>query len=182
MNKVVVACFGDQASIDQIQELAVASDVIAVALDFGGAVTLGAMRDVALTAGAARCHAIDVREEFARDLLLPAIRSRAYADPTAAFTALAPAFASRTLEGIAALEHATVVPPARVVVSARPLSPPSADALHLDIQFEDGVPVSINGVPMTLTELMESLETITGEPALCVLEREMTRSRTPHIA
>jgi argininosuccinate synthase len=53
---------------------------------------------------------------------------------------------------------------------------------HFDLTFVDGLPTAINGVTMTLPELMESIETITGEPALCVIEREMTRSREPHIA
>jgi argininosuccinate synthase len=48
---------------------------------------------------------------------------------------------------------------------------PAVDPIHLDIRFDDGVPVSINGVEMTLTELLESIETITGEPALGVLQR-----------
>jgi argininosuccinate synthase len=41
----------------------------------------------------------------------------------------------------------------------------------VDIRFEAGVPVAINGVEMNLTELLESIETITGEPALAVLQR-----------
>jgi hypothetical protein len=31
---------------------------------------------------------------------------------------------------------------------------------HLDVQFEEGVPVSVNGVPMALPELIESVSTI----------------------
>jgi len=39
----------------------------------------------------------------------------------------------------------------------------------LAIGFENGVPVSVNGVGMKLVELMESLATITGrEPAAAV--------------
>jgi argininosuccinate synthase len=182
MNKVVVACFGDQASADRITELSATSEVIAVAFDFGGAVSLAATCDVALAAGATRCHALDVREEFARDVLLPAIRFRTYADPTAAFAALAPAFAARKVEEIAALEHASALLPRDVAVASRSLPPSFTAPVHLDIAFEDGLPVAVNGVPMMLTELMESIETITGEPALYVLDREMTRSREHQIA
>jgi len=35
-------------------------------------------------------------------------------------------------------------------------------AAHLEISFESGLPVAINGVPMTLTELIESVTTIAG--------------------
>ena len=57
----------------------------------------------------------------------------------------------------------------------------AVEPLHLEITFHEGLPVSVNGVEMTLTELMESIETITGEPALRVLDREMTRSRAPEL-
>lgn len=36
-------------------------------------------------------------------------------------------------------------------------------AAHLDIAFEGGVPVAINGVPMALQELLESLSLIAGQ-------------------
>ena len=38
---------------------------------------------------------------------------------------------------------------------------PDAPA-HLEIAFEAGLPVAVNGVPMTLTELIESVTTIAG--------------------
>ena len=181
--RVVIACFGDEPSAELIRCHATGAEVIAVALDFGGAVTLAAMRDVALAAGATRCHAFDVREEFAREMLLPALRARAFVDPTDAFAALAPEFARRKLVAIAELENAGVISPDVVVVPSRPLTRPSAEPLHLNIAFDaDGVPASINGVPMTVTELMESIETITGERAVHVLDREMARLRQPQLA
>jgi argininosuccinate synthase len=42
--------------------------------------------------------------------------------------------------------------------SKRPLDAPA----HLEIAFESGLPVAVNGVPMTLTELIESVTTIAG--------------------
>jgi argininosuccinate synthase len=39
-------------------------------------------------------------------------------------------------------------------------------AAHLDVQFEGGVPVSLNGVPMTLVELIESVSLIAGQYGL----------------
>lgn len=182
MQRVVVACVGDEQSTETIQQLASSSEVIAVALDFGGAVPLTAMREYALSAGAVRCHALDVREEFARDCVLPALRARAFADPAVAFGALAPAFVARKLADIAQVENAVVITPDPVNVSTRPVPSAATAPLHLEIAFRDGLPVSINGVEMTLTELMESIETITGEPALYVLDREMQRSREPELA
>jgi argininosuccinate synthase len=39
-------------------------------------------------------------------------------------------------------------------------------AARLDLSFEDGVPVSLNGVPMTLVELIESVSLIAGQYGL----------------
>lgn len=175
--RVVVACFGDEQSARCIQGLAATADVIAVALDFGGTATLAAMRDLALTAGAVRCHALDVREEFAREALLPALRAGLVADPAFTVPQLAASFTRKKLEEVAQFEHADVCSPDPVMIARRSLVRPSNAPVRLNIDFEDGIPTSINGVPMTLAELMESIETITGESALCVLDREMTRSR-----
>jgi argininosuccinate synthase len=142
-----------------------------------GGVPLGAARDAALAAGAARCHALDVREELARECLIPALHRRTHQDPVVASQVLALSFVRRKLEEVARLEDAGVVMPAPMSVAPRPLPPAAADPIHLHIDFRDGVPVSVNGIEMTLTELMESIETITGEPALRVLDREITRSR-----
>jgi argininosuccinate synthase len=175
--RVVVACFGDEASTSTIQQLVHTADVIAVAFDLGGVVPLGAMRDAALAAGALRCHALDVREEFARECLIPALHHRAFAAPAEAVTVLAPAFARRELQEIGQLEDAAVIAPETVAISPRPVPRVTIDPARVHIEFANGFPVSINGVEMTLTELMESIETITGEPALHVLDREMNRSR-----
>jgi argininosuccinate synthase len=171
--KIVVACFGDAHSAATIQQLAATNEVIAVALDFGGAVSLVEMRDRALAAGAARCHALDVREEFARESLLPALHAREFTDPSEALLTLAPSFATRKLQAVAALEQAPVLTPDAVAVPSRPLSKAAVDPLYVDIRFEEGVPVAINDVEMPLVELLESIETITGEPAFAVLNRQL---------
>ena len=181
-NRVVVACFGDDQSRDLIEQLARTAEVIAVALDCSGAVSLAAIREMALAAGATRCHALDVREEFAREMLLPAIRARAGVDPMAIVAALAPEFAARKLDEIGVLERAAVVRPDSANVQSRPLQRPVAEPQVLEIAFADGVPVSVNGVHMPLTELIESIETITGEPAMDVLNREMTKCPEPQTA
>ncbi len=171
MSKVVMACFGDQKSTAAIEQWAMSADVIAVAFDFGGAVSLNDMRDLAVAAGAVRCHALDVREEFAREILVPASRAGLVTDPVAAIRGLAAPFVAGKLQEIALAEKAVCVLPEHVHVVPRPVSRPAIDPLYVNIRFEAGVPVAINGVDMTLTELLESLETITGEPALAVLQR-----------
>ena len=47
------------------------AEVIAVTVDLGQGSELEAVRDRALAAGAVRAHVLDVREEFARDYVLP---------------------------------------------------------------------------------------------------------------
>jgi argininosuccinate synthase len=171
MSKVVMACFGDQKSTAAIEQWAMSADVVAVAFDLGGAVSLNDMRDLALAAGAVRCHALDVREEFAREVLVPACRAGLVTDPEATMRGLAAPFVAGKLQEIALTEKAVCVLPEHVHVVPRPVSRPAIDPLYVNIRFEAGVPVAINGVDMTLTELLESLETITGEPALAVLQR-----------
>ncbi|HUE90265.1 MAG TPA: argininosuccinate synthase domain-containing protein [Vicinamibacterales bacterium] len=181
MSKVVVACFGDPDSARVIAELASRAEVIAVAFDFGGAVSLSDMRDLALAAGAARCHALDVREEFAREVLVPASRSGLFADPVSALAGLAAPFVAGKLQEIAGAEQAVCMLPEHVHVPRRAVAQPVIDPLHVSIRFEDGLPVAINGVDMTLTELLESLETITGEPALAVLQRACRDEPAPQL-
>jgi argininosuccinate synthase len=47
----------------------------------------------------------------------------------------------------------------------------SADAAHLEILFEAGVPVAINDVPMSPVELLESLALIAGRHGVGYFER-----------
>ena len=171
LTKVVVGCFGDADSLEIVRQLASSAEVVAVAFDLGGAVPLRDLSEAARAAGASRCHALDVREEFARESLLPALRSGTIQDPQRAFATLAPPYVTRKLQELAAIEQAVCLPPDVIELPLRALVKAAVAPIHLDIRFVDGVPVSINGVDMTLTELMESIETITGEPALDVLQR-----------
>jgi len=49
------------------------AEVVTVTLDVGQGVELDAVRERAIAAGAVRAHVLDVREEFARDHILPAL-------------------------------------------------------------------------------------------------------------
>jgi argininosuccinate synthase len=182
MKKIVVACFGNQQSLDRIAQLSRDADVIAVAMDLSGCMPLSAIRDSALAAGALRCHALDVREEFARECLIPVLHTRAGAHTSTAVNSRIAAFIALKIAEIAGLEAADEDPGPPEVLWTRPLPAPSARPVQLDVRFEDGVPVAVNGVEMTLSELVDSLETITGEPALQVLEREFTRLHEQSIA
>jgi argininosuccinate synthase len=171
-NRLVLAFFGDDDSRGAVQHWSAAAEVVAVAIDLDGRVPLTELRDGALAAGAARCHALDVREEFAREALLPVVRAGGMEDTAASFGARARVFVARKLRDIARLEHAAVVPPDRVTPLTKAVKPAPVPPQRLDITFEAGVPVAVNGIPMTLTELLESVETITGQPAVTVLQRE----------
>lgn len=171
MTRVVAGYLGDEASLNAIREWAARAEVIVVALDLDGRVSLTELHDAALAAGATRCHALDVREELVRDALVPALRARVFADPFDAFTVVAQSLVARKLSELGEMERATLVLPAPSPV-ARSIPPAAPLAPRLSIGFDNGVPISVNGVPMPLTELMDSVETITGESALAVLHRE----------
>jgi len=55
-------------------------EVVTLTLDLGQRDELDAVRERALAAGAARAHVLDVRESFARDYLVPALRAGAACD------------------------------------------------------------------------------------------------------
>jgi argininosuccinate synthase len=221
------------------------AEVIAVTMDLGQGRELNQIRERAVGAGAVRCHVLDVREEFARDYILPALQAGAmYEERYPLATALGRPLIAKKLVEIAQMENATaiahgctgkgndqvridvsaramdpkikVIAPARVWGMTRPeeieyarvrnvpvpttksspystdenlwgrsiecgvledpwneppddiyaLTKSPADApdapAYVEIEWEKGVPVAVNGVSMPLTELINSLETIAG--------------------
>ncbi len=221
------------------------AEVIAVTLDLGQGGELNQIRERAMAAGASRCHVLDVREEFARDYILPALQADAlYEERYPLATALGRPLIAKKLVEIAQMENAsaiahgctgkgndqvridvsaraidprmTVVAPARewdmtraeeieyarvrrVAVSATSESPYSTDQnlwgrsiecgvledpwneppddiytltkspasapdvpAYVQIEWQSGVPTAVNGVEMSLVELIGSLETIAG--------------------
>jgi argininosuccinate synthase len=221
------------------------AEIIAVTLDLGQGRELNQIRERAIATGAIRCHVLDVREEFARDYILPALQADAlYEERYPLATALSRPLIARKLVEIAHMENATaiahgctgkgndqvrldvsaraidpaidVIAPARVwgmtrteeiayararhvpvpTTVASPYStdqnlwgrsiecgvledpwnePPEdiytltkspADApavpAYVEIEWQDGVPTAVNGVEMSLVELINSLETIAG--------------------
>ncbi len=221
------------------------AEIVAVTLDLGQGRELDEVRERALAAGAIRCHVLDVREEFARDYILPALKANAlYEEKYPMATSLGRPLIAKKLVEIAHIERATAIAhgctgkgndQVRIDVSARAIDPqirviapariwgltrtdemayaeqrgipvpasvespystdsnlwgrsiecgvledpwqeppeeiytltrPAADSpdqpAYVEISFEEGVPVAVNGVPMSLTELIESLSTIAG--------------------
>lgn len=221
------------------------ADIIAVTLDLGQGRELNEIRERAMATGAIRCHVLDVREEFARDYVLPALQADAlYEERYPLATALGRPLIAKKLVEIAHMEHATAIAhgctgkgndQVRIEVSARAMDPgiaviaparlwgmtrqeeiayarvrhvpvpvtasstystdqnlwgrsvecgaledpwnePPEDlytltkspaqapdtGAYVEIEWERGVPVSVNGVALPLTELIDSLGTIAG--------------------
>jgi argininosuccinate synthase len=225
------------------------AEVVTVTLDLGQSGDMNEIRTQALSAGAARAHVIDAREEFARDLVLPSLKAGALSDtryPMA--TALTRPLIAKTLVSIAAIEDASQVAHGAIGRDRRRLAQPistlnptlkeiacaeeagfianAGEAMpanriddnlwgrtigrrgddgsreadeslfkitrrldeapvkpaHVEIEFERGAAVGINGVTMRLGELIESLKTIAGEHGVGRLDRikvkpDGTRSR-----
>jgi argininosuccinate synthase len=108
--RVVLAYAGDLASSAAIPWLAETHgvDVIAVSLDIGQGRDLAELRARALACGARRAHAIDARDEFARDVLLPSLHMARDGMPDA-IAALPRPFIARKLVEIAGIEDAPAV-------------------------------------------------------------------------
>jgi argininosuccinate synthase len=121
-SRIVLAYAGDLESSVAVPWLAETQDaeVVAVTLDFGQSRELEGIRDRALTLGAVRAHVLDVREEFARDYLLPALEADALYDGGRRLaSALAHAAIARKLVEIADIEQAERVAHAGVTSAAR---------------------------------------------------------------
>ena len=247
MDKIILAYSGGldtSVAIPWLQERFDA-DIIAVTMDLGQGRELDDVRERALAVGAKRAHVIDLREEFARDYILPALQAGAlYEGKYPLATALGRPLIAKHLveigriEGSKTIAHGCtgkgndqvridvsaralepqvkVIAPARIWGLTRPEeiqyakernipvpatvdSPYSTDsnlwgrsiecgcledpwceppddiylltkspaeapdvAAYVEIEFEMGVPVKINGVAMGLVELISSLETIAG--------------------
>jgi argininosuccinate synthase len=171
VKKIVTAYLGtgeDRAAIRRLSERTEV-EVIAVALDVGGGHGLRELHDEARAAGAVRCHVFDASDEFARACLVPAIhvpdeRSDDVVD------AAAREFIARKLFEVANLEGAVDVQLAERTTLAghgrRPSGSTPDRAARVDIRFEHGVPVSVNAIPMSVVEVMDSLATIAAAHAL----------------
>ncbi|MBI2828420.1 MAG: argininosuccinate synthase [Acidobacteria bacterium] len=229
MRERIVLAYGGGLPISAvISWLAEAYDaeIVTLTLDFGQGRDLEEIRDRALAAGAVRAHVLDVREEFARDFVLPALQAGALyegRDPMAAALGR-PLIAKKLLE-IASIEQATATahgcigmdqkrmdasaralnPDIRVIAAARALAPPHSTHANLwgraytvtrppaeapdtpacvEISFERGVPAAINGVPMALAELIESLSIIAGRHGvgrIAEAERDVAGVRVRHV-
>jgi argininosuccinate synthase len=86
------------------------AEIIAVTMDLGQGKELEEVRDRALSAGAIRAHVLDLREEFARDYILPALKADAiYEDRYPMATSLGRPLIGQKLVEIAEIEQATAI-------------------------------------------------------------------------
>lgn len=223
------------------------AEIVTVSLDLGQGRELDEIRERALAAGAVRAHVLDVREEFAREYILPALKANAlYEERYPLATALGRPLIAKKLVEVARIEGTTTIAHGctatgtgndrvRIDVSARAIEagitviaparvwgltraqrvdyarahgvpvPAAADnpyridtnlwgrsiecggledpwqepaeeiytltraaaagpdrPAYVEVGFAAGVPVAINGVPMSFTELIDSLTTIAG--------------------
>src|SRR5206468_5094598 len=104
MERIVLAYSGGLGTSVAIPWLAekYGAEIVAVTMDLGQGRGLEDVRDRALAAGAVRAHVLDVREEFARDYILPALQADAiYEDRYPMGTALGRPLIARKLVEIA---------------------------------------------------------------------------------
>jgi len=248
MDRIVLAYSGGLDTSVAIPWLAekYRAEIVTVTMDLGQGKELDDARERALALGAVRAHVLDLRGEFARDFVLPALQAGAvYEERYPLATALGRPLIAKHLVEIARLEGATVVAHGcgtekgndaiRIDLAVRALNPeldvlaplglwdvtkqekvafakkrgipvpvgadspyttdvnlwgrsieygvlddpwlePPDDVYlltraprdapdipaYVEIEFEHGVPVAINGVSLSLVELISSLETIAG--------------------
>jgi argininosuccinate synthase len=225
MTRVVLAYSGGVDNSSGIGWLkgAHGAEVVVVTLDLGQGGDLEAVRDRALALGAARAHVLDLRDEFARGYILPALRADAlYEDRYPLEAALAWPLIARKLVDIAGIEQASAVahggsatgapsplhttirsvgagldvialprsesspalavssnlwgrsvdcsriddpwgePPEHLYTLTKTGAECPNEPAYVELTFEQGTPVAINGVAMPLVDLIISLRTIAG--------------------
>lgn len=248
MDRIVLAYSGGLDTSVAIPWLAekYRAEIVTVTMDLGQGKELDDARERALALGAVRAHVLDLRGEFARDFVLPALQAGAvYEDRYPLATALGRPLIAKHLVEIARLEGASVVAHGcgtekgndaiRIDMAVRALNPdlevlaplgvwdvtkqekvafakkrgipvpagadspyttdvnlwgrsieygvlddpwlePPDDVYlltrapreapdmpaYVEVEFERGVPVAINGVTLSLVELISSLDTIGG--------------------
>ena len=112
MNKPVVLAFAGglhaSAAIPWLIDT-MGVEVVTVTLDVGQGHELGELRARALDCGATRAHVVDARDDFARDVLFPSLRTAPADEARNAITALAWPLIARKLVEIARIENAGAV-------------------------------------------------------------------------
>jgi argininosuccinate synthase len=112
MSAIVLAYSGGFRSSVALRWLADTghTDIVTVTLDTGQGEDLGAIRGRALSLGAIRAHAIDAREDLAREYLLPSMHVGAFGDGRyPSIDQVAWPLVARTLVEVAAIEGARSV-------------------------------------------------------------------------
>jgi argininosuccinate synthase len=146
MKRIVVAYSGGletSAAIARLAERASSdgTEVVAVILDLGRRDELVDERERALALGAVRCHVVDVREDFVRRYILPALQAGAFADERfPMITAIARPLIAKSAVDIARMEGAGAV-----LYGGSDLNRASLDALvrSLNPDLESIVPARI---------------------------------------
>ena len=220
MTRIVLAYSGGLETSIAIPWLAAQhrAEIIAVTVDLGqGKERLEEIRDRALATGALRAHVVDVRDAFARDYVVRALKAGILGGLSPVAASLAhPLIAQKAVE-IAGIEQAAIVAhgdpagavspldrtlraidPALTVLApagewgmtrkqqleyarertitlpvefsglgdrasaVRPTGPKPVEPASVDVAFERGAPVGINGVTMPLLDLIGSLGIIAG--------------------
>jgi argininosuccinate synthase len=112
MERIVLAYSGGLDTSVAVAWLAeqYGAEVIAVTLDLGQGRELTDVRERALAIGATRAHVLDVRDEFAREYILPALQAGAlYEDRYPLATALGRPLIARKLVEVARMEGAATI-------------------------------------------------------------------------
>jgi argininosuccinate synthase len=221
MTRIVLAYSGGLDTSIAIPWLAetYGAEIIAVTIDLGQGRDLEEVRDRALATGALRAHVLDVRDEFAREFIVRALKAGVLVHDGAPMdAALGRPLIAQQLVTIAHIEQATAVAhgdrdpgasPIDVTVRAldpmltviaparewgmtraqqvdyarqrhlalpasvtggdgprpaapRPAAGSPAEPAYVNIAFDRGVPIAINGVAMPLLDGFGSLENIVG--------------------
>jgi len=189
---IVLAYSGSRATAHGVRWLGDRhrTEVVTLTLDLGQGKELEAVRDRALSLGAARAHVLDAHDQFVREYVWRALRAGAlFHEGRSLVAALTRPLIAQRLVEVARIEqtqdvaHACADGDGRIAVAVRVLdpalnviavpreaataeparrhpAPAPAEAAFVDVAFERGTPVAINGIVMPPLDLIGSLDII----------------------
>jgi argininosuccinate synthase len=108
--RIVFAYDGSPEGTNAISRLANRhhADIVTLTLEIGAGASLDGVRDQAIGRGAARAHVLDVHEEFAREVVIPAARAGTFGPGTSVTALLLPVLAKKLVD-VARIEKAAAV-------------------------------------------------------------------------
>ena len=153
-------------------------DVVCVCADCGQEEELDGLEQRALSCGAAKLYIEDITDEFCDNYIVPCVQAHAvYENKYLLGTSMARPLIAKRLVEIARKEGAVAIchgatgkgnDQIRFELTIKALAPDKPE--YVTMTFEKGVPVSLNGKSMKVSEIITELNTLGGKHGIGIID------------